>query len=176
MSCIVDTDVFQSAMLFLSSAMSSASHVSYCFTELVACLCLQTQLAQARGRVIPPFLPAPSPLTSQRSISRWVWGLISKGQVTTWDYIWQCLLESRQLCWVPSSATWLLWISPHGAASSAGGTFSSKSAVSFLGNHFKRNYDFPVVYMCFLWKPHALHFMWAAEVIFLHFGTLPAFP
>lgn len=75
-------------------------------------------------------------------------GLILKGQVTICDYIWQCLLESRQLCWVPSSATWLLWIYPvtHSAAFSPSGTFGSKSAVSFLGNYFKSNYDFPVVY------------------------------
>ena len=128
--------------------MSSASHVSYCFTDLAACLCLQTQPAQARGRVIPPFLPAPSPLTSQRSISSWEWGLISKGQVTVCDYVWQCLLESRQHCWVSSSTAWLLWISPvtYGAAFLPRVTFGSQSAVSFLGNYFKRNYDFPVVH------------------------------
>lgn len=107
LSHVMDTDVFQSAMLFLSSAMSR-----YLIASQTPWLLVPADKS-ARGRVIPPFWSAPSPLTSQRSISIWEWRL--------GDFMWQHLCEFRQ----PGC---LLWISPvtHGASSSPSETFASK--------------------------------------------------
>lgn len=136
MTCVVDTDIFRSAVLFLISAVSSASLYLIASQPLLpACACrhscprLQAYIWGKQGRVISPFLLAPSLLTSHRSISSWEWELISRGRARYGDCIWQCLPESRQHhCLASVYPPGNSWYSCF-----PNGTCSPKNVVIFLG-------------------------------------------
>lgn len=148
MTCIADTDIFQSAVLFLSSAVSSASCVSYCFIDPAAYLCLRMQIAQATGFQMgkvrednSSFSACPFPSYNpqvylkmgmeanfQRASKKWLQLIMpSWMQRVLWPGF------SEGLLWCSFFPTWHL---------------QSPKRCHFLGNYFERNCNFFFFLFC----------------------------
>lgn len=150
--------------------MSSASCVSYCFIDPAAYLCLRMQIARATGFQMgkvrednSSFSACPFPSYNRQVYLKM--GMEANFQRASKKWL-QLIMPSwmQRVLW-PGFSEGLLWCSFFPTWH-----LQSPKRCHFLGNYFERNCNFYfsccVPKMYFIWEPHALHLMWAAEVIF----------